>query len=87
MADVSCACGHMFSVGESFAGGIVNCPKCGHAVDVPGLRDPAWRALQVLGILIWSAATFGAICWGGFLMGILVGLAAAGILWGVSRCF
>ena len=33
-------------VPDRFAGGIVNCKKCGRALDVPGLRDPLWWLLR-----------------------------------------
>jgi hypothetical protein len=44
---VDCPCSGSFEVPDSMAGGLANCPACGKATAVPGLRDPFFRALQV----------------------------------------
>jgi uncharacterized paraquat-inducible protein A len=41
-------CRHAFEPPARLAGGIANCPRCGRAVEVPGLRDPMWRVLQAV---------------------------------------
>jgi hypothetical protein len=67
--EVRCECGHLFEADGRFAGGIVNCPRCGHAAPVAGLRDPAWRILLVLGFIFWAGGTV--------LAGLIWGLGAA----------
>ncbi len=83
--EVPCPCGHLFPVGENFIGGVVNCPKCGHAVDVPGLRDAAWTTLVILGVIVWGAGSAAATLIGGPLTGVVAALAIATVLWLVSR--
>lgn len=41
-------CGASFEPAPAEAGALVNCPKCGRVVDVPGLRDPLWAAARLL---------------------------------------
>ncbi|MCA8957533.1 MAG: hypothetical protein KDC87_15775 [Planctomycetes bacterium] len=82
---VDCACGHRFSVPESLVGGLAQCPECGKATEVPGLRDPLWRVLQVLALLAVVAAA-----WFGFQVGgaggaMLGGAGTAVVLWVFSR--
>jgi len=82
---VTCACGHDFDAGDDLVGGITNCPHCGKAVEVPGLRDPFWRALQVAAALAWvAAAVAGYLAWGA-LGGVATAACAAALLWLVSR--
>jgi hypothetical protein len=81
----ACACGHEFEADDRLAGGITNCPRCGKAVEVPGLRDPLWRLLQggatVMGALATAAAY---VSWGA--VGALATAACiAALLWLVSR--
>ncbi|MBK8975793.1 MAG: hypothetical protein IPM29_07690 [Planctomycetes bacterium] len=39
-------CGASFEVDDRLTGGITNCPECGKATTVPGLRDGlAWLSL------------------------------------------
>jgi hypothetical protein len=85
LTPVACACGHEFEVEDDLAGGIANCPRCGKAVEVPGLRDPLWRLLQGVAGVGWAAATAAAyVSWG---LGGAVATAAcvAALLWLVSR--
>ena len=35
---VDCPCSHVFEADDSLSGGVTNCPRCGRATDVPGLR-------------------------------------------------
>jgi hypothetical protein len=42
-------------VPDRFAGGIVNCKKCGRAIEVPGLRDPLWWLLRA-GVVVAAIA-------------------------------
>jgi len=83
--EVVCDCGKVFSVPEEQAGAFVNCPGCGKAVRVEGLRDPFWRALQAgaLVISVVVAVVVGrAAGWG---VGVLSGAAVACFLWILSR--
>ncbi len=84
---VRCDCGHEFEAAEEFKGGYVNCPACGRAAAVPGLRDPLWRLWQGLGLLAvigLGVLGYGA---GGPLAAVAVGIAGLGLLWLVSRAF
>ena len=85
--EVRCACGHFFQVGEAAAGGYVNCPRCEKAVQVPGLRDPLWRLIQVGAAVAWGGATYLAGATWGVQGALLVGLVLALVLWLVSRAF
>ncbi len=86
--DVRCSsCANFFVVGPSRAGGLINCPKCGRATEVPGLRDPLWRLIQLA--ILGLAFVAGAVCW--MAMGPFAGLAATvfalGLAWGLTRLF
>lgn len=86
--DVRCSsCANLFVVGSKLAGALTNCPTCGRATEVPGLRDPLWRLIQ-WGFL-GAAFLASAYCW--MEMGPVMGLAAAivtlGLGWAVSRLF
>ena len=48
-----CTCGHWWFVGKDLVGGLTNCPRCGKATQVEGLRDGFWRLLQVGAALVW----------------------------------
>lgn len=54
-------CGDPFPAAERSAGGIVNCPWCGKATSIPGLRDPIWRLVQA-GVVVLAALAF-AVGW------------------------
>ncbi len=54
--EASCQCGRSFPVRLEQVGGIVNCPSCGQAVEVPGLRDGMWTGLKVLAAIVWAAS-------------------------------
>ena len=45
-------CVSVFEVGPELVGGITNCPDCGRATQVGGLRDPLWRGLQLGWLLL-----------------------------------
>jgi hypothetical protein len=83
--EVACACGHRFEVGDALSGGVTNCPRCGHAVDVPGLKDPLWRAAQVAAAVAWAGATAVAFVQGGAAIGLLTAAGVAVLLWLLSR--
>ena len=80
-------CGHLFEADSKLVGGYANCPQCGKATAVEGLRDPLWRLWQVgaaVGVVIAAAlagAAFGPAPAAGVLVG---GLALA---WLISRFF
>ncbi len=40
------------------AGGLANCPSCGKATPVPGLRDPLWRLWQAGAVILVAAVTW-----------------------------
>lgn len=80
-------CGQPNEVADQFAGGIVNCSGCGRAVSVPGLRDPLWRALQVVAAVVWAAATAIAYASAGLLWAMVVAAIVAALVWLVSRAF
>ncbi len=78
-------CRTPMEVAGRMRGAIVNCGRCGRAVDVPGLRDPAWLLLRVLAV-----AAAGLVAWAvGRATSPWVGAAAGGVLlalaWLVSR--
>lgn len=86
-APVRCPhCHGAFQPAAELAGGIANCPRCGKAVEVPGLRDPIWRLLQIgalvlvvgLGMLVGEQR--------GVLLGAATALGTAALLWLLSRC-
>jgi hypothetical protein len=81
----SCACGHEFDVDDDLAGGITNCPRCGKAVEVPGLRDAAWRVLQVATAAAGAAATAAAFLAWGAAGALATALCFAAAAWLVSR--
>lgn len=79
------ACGHRFEAANDLVGGITNCPSCGKAVTIEGLRDPFWSLLKWLGIAAWVVIvvwTYVDVGWGLALVfaligGVLLGLLAA----------
>jgi hypothetical protein len=78
MVEVRCVhCGSFFEAADSLAGGLTNCPACGRATDVPGLRDRFFRAIQIGMAAAWALLT--AIGWsaGGWAGAIGVGVGAA----------
>ena len=81
----ACACGHEFEVKDELAGGIANCPRCGKAVEVPGLRDPLWRLLQAAAAIGWAMATAAAYVSWGITAALLTALCLAALLWLLSR--
>jgi hypothetical protein len=50
---VTCDCGHHWHVSPDLVGGLTNCPHCGKAAAVAGLRDPFWRVLQGIALVVW----------------------------------
>lgn len=68
-------------------GGFANCPDCGRATPIEGLRDPIWRLWQVLALagvagvtyLVYSSAGIGAAS--------VTGLSLIGLTWLISRAF
>ena len=79
MIHVDCEqCGTPFEVADTLAGGLTNCPGCGKATPVPGLRDPYYRLLQIGTAIGWVLLTaFGWIRW---LVGALVASLGAGLV-------
>lgn len=85
MIEVHCHCGHFFSAPDSLAGGIANCPSCGKAVEVSGLRDPFWRVLVAGAVVLWVGVTAAVGVAAGPAAAVLTGLTLAGVLWLISR--
>ena len=86
MTEAACEhCGEIFFAADNLAGGITNCPRCGRAVDVPGLRDAWWRALQALAAIGVVAVAAIAYVLGGLPAAVIAGGVAAGLCWLASR--
>ena len=83
--EVRCDCGHFFQADDASVGGWVNCPRCGHAVSVPGLKDPFWRVLHAGALLLWAGAVALGAWLGGVEAAVLTGIGVAGLLWLISR--
>jgi len=78
MIEVECErCGGFFEAADSLAGGLTNCPACGKATEVPGLRDKFFRVIQVGMAVVWALLT--AIGWsaGGWAGALGVGFGVA----------
>ena len=81
MIEVECErCGKFFEAADSLAGGLTNCPACGKATEVPGLRDKFFRVIQVGTAIVWALLT--AVGWsaGGWAGGIGVAVGAAFVI-------
>ena len=67
------------------AGGLANCPSCGKATTVPGLRDPLCRLWQTVAVILLVAAT--GLVYATFGPGAAIGTAIIGPLlaWLASR--
>jgi hypothetical protein len=85
--EVDCPCGASFPASDELAGGITNCPSCGKAVDVPGLRDPFWRVCQVGAAIVWAGVTAVVFVQSGPLPGVLTGVILAGVILTISLAF
>ena len=78
MVAVECErCGKFFEAADSLAGGLTNCPACGKATGVPGLRDGFFRVIQLGMAVAWVLLT--AIGWsaGGWAGALGAGAGAA----------
>jgi hypothetical protein len=85
--DADCPCGATFPVRGDQVGGIVNCPSCGKAVEVPGLHDPFWRLVQVGAAILWAGVSAVVFVLAGPIAGLITAVALGGLLWLVSRAF
>jgi hypothetical protein len=82
---VECECTRRFEVPDSLAGGLASCPGCRRATPVPGLRDPAWRAIQAAAV---AGAVVVAVVVGraaGPVAGAAAFFAVLAVLWLLSR--
>ena len=82
-------CGLTFEVPNTLAGGIANCPDCGKATPVGGLRDPLWRLWQ-LSIPVIAAAVGYVVAHLPYMnatVGWIAGVMVAAALWLISRAF
>jgi len=82
---VRCGCGNFFEVEAELTGGYANCPHCGKAAAVSGMRDPFWRLLQGLAALLWLAAIVVGYLAFGAVAALIAGLVVGAVLWLVSR--
>lgn len=80
-----CGCGKMFEATREQAGGVVNCPGCGQAVDVPGLNDPVWRAMQGGALVAVFAVTLVVTSFSDVPTGVSCGLGLGVLMWLISR--
>ncbi|NRA94994.1 MAG: hypothetical protein HRU14_02170 [Planctomycetes bacterium] len=84
---VYCDCGKMFEATRAQVGGIVNCPGCDQSVDVPGLNDPVWRAIQCAAVVGILAVTLLVTSFSNVPTGIFCGLGFGLLMWLISRAF
>jgi len=68
-------------------GGHANCPDCGKAAPVEGLRDPVWRLWQLFCLVGIAGAAALAYHFGGTTFAVIAAFAGAAVLWLVSRAF
>ena len=80
-------CGQMFEVAATLVGGITNCPECGKATQVTGLRDPLWRILQIGGVALVIAIACVLYVTSGLPAAITSVGVGATALWLISRAF
>lgn len=73
------ACRRSFEAPRDRIGGMMPCPGCGKAVEVPGLRDPIYRLAQVGVVLAILAVAVGVGLAATPTMGIAVGAGALGL--------
>ena len=78
MVQVDCEeCGKAFEAVDTLAGGLTNCPGCGKATPVPGLRDPLFRLLQASIVIGWALVTAWGWTAGGLQGGLIMGIGTA----------
>lgn len=73
-------CLKSFEAADSLAGGITNCPGCGKATPVPGLRDPLFRVMQVAMLGGWAVLTAIGWVYGGALAALVLAVGGALVL-------
>ena len=76
---VSCDCGHTWYVSPKLVGGLTNCPHCGKAAEVAGLRDPFWRVIQGIALVVWVLLVATVYTNLGLTWAVLAGLGLAAI--------
>ncbi len=78
MTHVDCEhCGQPFEVADTLAGGLTNCPACGKATPVSGLRDPFFRLIQIGTAVGWALLVACGWFAGGWIGAVLVGIVSA----------
>lgn len=86
--EVHCdSCGHRFEVAKELAGGFANCPRCGKAASVGGLRDPLWRLWQAGILAALLLASWVAMETAGPLAAATVFCGGLALAWLISRSF
>ncbi len=70
---------HRWQVAEELVGGLTNCPRCGKATQIEGLRDPFWRVIQVGAVVVWVLAVAAIYAQGGLGWAVIGGVALAGL--------
>lgn len=81
--EVHCACKRDFRVEKSLRNGIVNCPWCGKAVEVPGGPELLFWSLLGLGVILVLAPTVILCASGEITAGIIVLVLGGGLLAGL----
>jgi hypothetical protein len=84
---VECPCSWSFDASDDLAGGLANCPSCGRAAEVPGLRDPLWRLIQVGAAIVVVGAAAYAWSQAGPAAAFAVAAVLGALLWLLSRAF
>ena len=78
MMHVDCEhCGQPFECADTLAGGLTNCPLCGKATPVPGLRDPYFRLIQIGMAIGWALLTTVGWFAGGWIGALALGTLSA----------
>lgn len=81
--EVRCACKRDFRVAKSLRNGIVNCPWCGKAVEVPGGPELLFGILLGLGVLAVLTPTVILCASGEIAAGLIVLVLGGGLLAGL----
>ena len=79
-------CGMDHEVAASLKGGVVNCPGCGEAFEIPSGAEPAFWLLLLLGIVFVLGLTAALWAVGGPVAGVVTLVIAGGLLALIVAC-
>ena len=82
---VDCDCGQFFEAPDTMAGGLANCPSCGKATAVPGLRDPLWRLWQIATVIVVAGVAWAAYGIFGPVTAVATAVIVAALAWLASK--